>query len=67
MVPEATVKTAVTGCARKCPCRLWINCDYYTEEKKRQERSGKRVYNAEEWYSESFREEVRMPEICTSG
>lgn len=69
MVPETAVKTAtaITGCARRCPCRLWINCDYYTEEKKRRERLRNKTYSAGDWYREKFREEVTMPDFSTSG
>lgn len=63
MVPE----TAVTGCNRKCPCRMWVNCSSYVDQKEQRNRLKRKSYRFEEWYKDHFREDIRMPDIAASG
>ena len=52
--------TAITGCGRRCPCQLWINCDYYTDQKHKAWRLSRKQYNFHEWYDEYFRDWFAM-------
>lgn len=54
--------TSVHGCRRKCPCRLWINCDTYVDRKRQTQRLKRKEYNIIEWYKNNFRDEYKIAE-----
>lgn len=40
----------MTGCFRKCPCPLWVQCPYYINDKRKAERLARKQYNFWEYY-----------------
>lgn len=63
-------ETAITGCNRKCACRLWVNCAYYNNQKwvKSREQDIERRYTPyHEWYDVHFRAHIEMPIAGMNG
>ncbi len=55
----------ITGCMRKCPCRLWAQCSYYNVSKWKESR-GDEDSTWEEinnWYETFFKYKPEMPDI----
>lgn len=63
------MKNYNNGCSQKCPCRLWVNCPYYIDMERQNTRL--RMKNNQiiisQWYSDHFRENTYMPDICLNG
>lgn len=63
--------TATRGCARKCPCRLWIQCNYYVDITERQaklkNKSDKGYSDICEWYDTNFRIQYGYGDILGNG
>ncbi len=59
---------AECGCKeRKCPCRMWVNCLRYVDARRREWRLKKKEYNFQLWYSDYFRNEVKMEDMSVNG
>lgn len=56
----------MTGCNQRCPCRLWVNCDYYVDEHERQRRVKEKYNNSsiQLWYETYFRHDWSMSDIA---
>lgn len=57
----------MSGCNRKCPCSLWINCPQYIDIQKQQYRLARKSYDCDEWYDLYFRTDFRIPDGACSG
>lgn len=56
------------GCkARKCPCRMWVNCVNYVDTQKKAYRLKRKEYDFSEWYRDNFRCEVKMGDMFGNG
>lgn len=59
----------ITGCGRKCACRLWPNCSYYNKMKwKKSRRDGdETLKDIWEYYNNTFKLTVEMPIANMNG
>lgn len=56
--------TAIRECARKCPCRTWLNCHYYNKGRWKVLRGDEELLWKEihAWYENFFKYKPEMPE-----
>jgi len=57
---DAYIKFASLPCNRKCPCRIWPQCDKYRDFTRKQERLSKKEYDFHEWFDNSFKIDYGM-------
>lgn len=57
------------GCNRKCPCRLWVNCNYYNDKKWKDTRveEDEHMKAIWEYYNNIFRIAYDMPIANMNG
>ena len=75
MSPRSTIKldtcydTAISGCGRKCACRLWPNCHYYNSAVWKTSRGGDDTIWKEvhEYYETFFRTKYEHSELLGNG
>jgi hypothetical protein len=64
-------KEMITGCNRKCPCRVWVQCRYYNRQKWLGFLKGmdieKRYVPLHEWYDLYFKAQIEMPLAAMNG
>ena len=62
---ETYYDTGITGCMRKCPCRLWAQCSYYNVSKWKESKGNRDEIREEinEWYENFFKYNPGMPDI----
>lgn len=62
-------KKGVTGCNRKCACRLWVNCRYYNNRKWKESRENEDEHMEAIWeyYNVIFRISYDMPIANMNG
>lgn len=58
---------SLSGCNRKCPCRMWINCNYYNEKKWKELREDENMEAIWEYYNSFFRIMYDMPIANMNG
>lgn len=59
--------TAIRGCNKKCACRLWVNCHYYIDKKRQEERLKNKEYDFWEWYDTYYRSLPTLQDIAANG
>jgi len=59
----------ITGCRRKCVCRLWLNCSYYNKIKWKKSRGDEDDILKDIWgyYNDTFKIEYVAPEAFPNG
>lgn len=59
----------ITGCGRKCACRLWPNCHYYNRMRYKEHRGDDEKYWKDIWdyYNNAFKLTVEMPVTNMNG
>lgn len=59
----------ITGCNRKCPCRIWIQCHYYNNTKWNKSRRSEDEHTKIIWdyYDNIFRVTYDMPIANMNG
>lgn len=62
--PNVYYDTIITGCRRRCPCRLWTNCSYYKTSKWKKLRIDENIIWKEihDYYDNYFKFRSNMPE-----
>lgn len=57
-------KTAINGCIKKCPCRVWVQCSYYNSARRKKLRGDKDSLFKEinEWYETFFKYKPGLPD-----
>lgn len=62
-------KMEIKNCNIKCPCRRWLNCDYYVDEHEKQIRiqMKEKVSEIHVWYEEIFRCDITMHDLYVNG
>ena len=59
------------GCARKCPCRIWAQCNYYVDITERQARlkykNNKSWKEINDWYDDMFRAKYEHSDMLGNG
>ncbi|MCZ7356717.1 MAG: hypothetical protein O8C65_07275 [Candidatus Methanoperedens sp.] len=56
------------GCKeRKCPCRLWVNCQNYVDMQRQARRLRNKEYDFYDWYMDNFRWEAQMVDAIVNG
>ena len=65
-------KTSKCSPDKKCPCRLWINCNQYVDIEEKERRLKYKTLRSENdnihtWYKENFRLIYDMPTSIPNG
>lgn len=64
------LRNGSNGCASKrCPCRTWINCSYYTDITKQHQRLANKQKKSyiEEYYDTYFKDEEKLADGVANG
>ncbi len=58
--------TSIRGCAKKCPCRTWVQCHHYTDITEQQMRlrhkDNKIFEEIHDWYENFFKHNHGLPD-----
>lgn len=57
------------GCYRKCPCRVWVQCNYYNKMRRKKSRGDEKEYWKDIWdyYNNAFKLTIDMSVTNMNG